>query len=297
MSSFDNAVRTLQITARLTHGQDDSTRKESFESVRDDISNKDLLRMASSYESELLEYMWYMVINKIADHTDNKMARDKALRDKLADEKKTDTSSDTTSIDTTKSDNPFELFKKTKKNWGDYSSTDEDVPEPKPAKAKAPKASGPWATVASSPFPPLQRGASHNTQGARNMPTGRAPKHDKSDKASEYSTPSNWKSDRTKHSSSELYVFGVYTASELKDTNVRDRDWFLWETDDQGNPIGWRKPNGWYTSRPKALFRHKKSNTGDEWIHQTYESDTKSWITKDHKTYVMMMRADTNHLN
>jgi hypothetical protein len=293
MSSFDNATRTLQLTARITHGNDAEARAETFESVREDISLKDLIRMASVYEPELSDFMWNLVVNKITIHVDNTMVRAKALRDKVTEEKNSGvTPSDSVSVETTRSDNPFELFKQApKKLWGDYLSDDEPLEQPP---AKPAKASGPWAHAAS-PFPPLQR-APASGQAARRMPPGRAPRKAQPVKESKPNGASNWNSDRAKQSSSELFMFGVYTDAELKDPKVRERDWFLWEMDELENPIGWRTPNGWYTSRPKALFRHKKSNTSDAWIHQTFDKDTQSWVTKDHATYVQMMRSSTNHL-
>jgi hypothetical protein len=299
-TSFSASAQTLQITARLTRKQGPDDRKESFESVREDIPFQHLFRMASAYEDELSEFMWGMVINKITTHMDDKMARDEALREKIASEKNWDESKGGVASDsassTKGSDNPFELFKKVpNKNWGDYSD-EEDVPAKAPVRTKAPvrakaSASGPWANVASDPFPTLQSAANN-----LRMPPGRAPRRTKKEPV-KASDASNWKSDRAKQSSSELFLFGVYTDVELKDPKVRERDWFLWESDEEGNPIGWRKPNGWFTSRPKALFRHKKSTAGNTWIHQTYDPDTRSWVTKDQETYVRMMRASTNHLH
>jgi hypothetical protein len=284
-STFDSSVRTLQITARLTNGQDPETRNESFELVKDDIPFQHLLRMASAYPEELYEFMYGMVIKKIITHTDVKMACAKDLREKIADAKNWDESKGGTASESSNaaSDNPFELFKQVEKTaWGDYSSDEEDSPAP----AVAPT---PWISAASIDFPVL---SPNNLR----MPPGRAPRRNQKEEV-KAADASNWKLDRAKKSSSELFLFGVYSKAELKDPKVRERDWFLWEGDEDGNPIGWRQSNGWYTSRPKALFRHKKNNAGNTWIHQTYDTDTRSWITKDQESYVRMMRASTNHLH
>jgi hypothetical protein len=296
-NSFAEATHTMQITARLTYGQDSNTRNESFDLIRDDISKKDLLRMALVYEKEMNEHMWKFVISKITNHTDAKMDRAKETREKIASEKNWDESNGEASSEssTETSKNPFELFKQAskKKEWGDYSD-EEGVPAQAHPRAKE-NAPSPWVNAVSDSFPTLQSVQSNGFRKAHVKAPHRIKKGHT--KPAESTDASNYKSERAGKNSSELYFFNVYTEDEIKDPKIRDRDWFLWKADDEGNPIGWREKGGWYTSRAKALFRHKKSNTGNTWIHQTYDTDTASWVTKDHKTYVCMVRDNTSHLH
>ena len=56
-------------------------------------------------------------------------------------------------------------------------------------------------------------------------------------------------------------------------------------------PIGWRRDRaGWLTSRKGSLFRHKLTNQGTDWIHQTYDEATSKWVSKPYDAYKLAMQ-------
>jgi hypothetical protein len=291
----------LHITMRATCAQTPDVRASTLKAVAEEIPSKDLFKMAQQIcPQELKKVLWDLVIPKLEAEVKSGVDEANARLEKSANEKNWNESrggaaSESASSTTTKPKSLFEQI--SKKNWGDSSDEDdssgyEDFPAKAPARAKT-GASGPWANAASDPFPTLQSSVNHR------MPPGRAPRRQPPARAGpgqQRPATTNYNATRVGTKTSELDWGGVYTPEEREKGRDSAGDWFFWGTDKGDDPVGWRKTNGWFTSRPNALFRHKRSNSGNTWIRQT-KDPVLGWVTKEQEIYVQMMRASANHLD
>lgn len=289
MASFNTFLQHFSIVGRVVDTYTAEQKKNAYDMILSDIDPKSLFIMAMAFEDEFIPLMQDFVRTKVQTYMTESLQRERAAKERAAEAKAATELDDSASThsDTSASSEPvdvIELFRTTHKGmrWSDIddlepqSEEDEKAPNPPP---QSPQSSVSWAQRIEA-FPPLGAQA---TSPVRSAPRARTQQPSRRQTAKPVDAQ-NWKADREKTVTSENWYFklGLYDESH---------DWFLWESDSDNMPIGWRCDRaGWYTSRSGALFRHKLSNIGSEWIHQTYDKADRRWVSKDYETYKQMMK-------
>jgi hypothetical protein len=300
MLSFNKAAFSLSVHAEFTYDMSHADRIKAFEKLRNKIPDKIVLQMALLvFPKEMHELLWDMLVGKVTAQVYSQLDREKDLESKEAAEEKKESDPGSGVTEPTQVD-VLELIQKFRPDWGDMSDDESKTPTSKAPTPKAPTpkapesdASGIWANMALTNFPILKKSDHVKTQNNRRMPAGRASNiaplpHPRSPQAS------NFKDDLAGSRTSELYFGDVYTKKEKENPTFMAQDWFLKAVDPDGNPIGWRMTNGWYTSRANATFEHKKVDGA--WQRRTWNKESEAWVITDQQTYVREMRLHTRYI-
>ena len=295
MTSLSVSLDQFRIVGRIVHGKPLEDQQAAYDIVLKTIDHKSMFAMCMTHPDEFVPLMNAFVRGKVQTYMDATIHREQdraaALLTTVEKKSESDDTSSTSSATSTSSassiEDMFAAYNKTYAgmSWADIDET-ETTREAVEAKAAATpvyptttpvQPTGSWAHRISA-FPALPTSGTTAAPKAVAMPTT---------KATNAATPvraTNWKADREKTVTSENWYFKL----ELYD---EDRDWFLWSSDESDMPIGWRRDrNGWLTSRKGSLFRHKLSNQGTNWIHQTYDEATGKWFSKPYDAYKLAMQ-------
>jgi hypothetical protein len=299
MNSLSVSLGQLGVVSRVVHGQTLDAQEAAYKIVLDTIDPKSMFAMCMTHSDEFVPLMNAFVRGKIQTYMDATIRREKDREAALlATVEKNSDSDDTASISSATStssassiEDMFAAYKKTYAgmSWADIDEAEtareaaeaarEAARESAEAKAAATpvQPTGSWAHCISA-FPALP------TSGTKAAPKAVAMPAIKATKATTPVRATNWKRDREKTVTSEDWYFKLGLYDE-------EHDWFLRASDESNMPIGWRRDRaGWLTSRKGSLFRHKLTNKGDDWIHQTYDEATGKWVSKPYDAYKLAMQ-------
>jgi hypothetical protein len=299
MTSLPVSLDQFRIVGRVVHGQSLEAQQAAYDIVLKTIDHKSMFAMCMTHPDEFVPLMNAFVRGKVQTYMNATINREQARAAALiATVEKKSESDDTSSISSatsTSSESSIEdMFTAYKKTYEGMSWADIDEAETAREAAEAKAAATPVHPTAT-PAQPTGSWA-HRISAFPALPTSgttAAPKAATkavampATKATNAATPVraiNWKADREKTVTSENWYFKLELYGE-------DRDWFLWSSDESDMPIGWRRDHaGWLTSRKGSLFRHKLTNQGTDWIHQTYDEAAGKWVSKPYDAYKLAMQ-------
>ena len=290
MTSLSVSLDQFRIVGRVVHGQPLEAQQAAYDIVLKTIDHKSMFAMCMTHPDEFVPLMNAFVRGKVQTYMDATIRREQdraaALLATVEKKSESDDTTSTSSATSTSSVSSIEdMFAAYNKTYAGMSWADIDEVETAREAATTPvhstttpvQPTGSWAHRISA-FPALPTSDNTAATKAVAMPAT---------KATKATTPvraTNYKPDREKTVTSENWYFKL----ELYD---EDRDWFLWASDESDMPIGWRRDRvGWLTSRKGSLFRHKLTNNGDDWIHQTYDEAIGKWVSKSYDAYKLAMQ-------
>lgn len=293
MTSLSVSLDQICIVARVVHGQPLEAQQAAYNIVLKNIDQKSIFAICMTHPDEFVPLMNAFVRGKVQTHMDATIHREQeqaaALLATVEKKSESDDTTSTSSATSTSSVSSIEdMFAEYNKTYAGMSWADIDEVETarEAAEAKAAAApvypTGSWAHRISA-FPALPTSDTTTAAIEKRIKAATKSVAMPATKATPVRA-TNWKADREKTVTSENWYFKL----ELYD---EDRDWFLWSSDESDMPIGWRRDRaGWLTSRKDSLFRHKLTNNGDDWIHQTYDEAIGKWVSKTYDAYKLAMQ-------
>lgn len=279
-TTFQMFLDQLCMVGRIVDGKPSDEQDHAYGLALDHIDDRSMFAMCMTSRETFVALMKQHVIDQIKPYMNDKLHRE-AERKAATAAASTD---DTKSVKSDASSQSTDLFTQFKNTYSGMSWADiDELEQAREAKelaeerlrvsAAVTQAPSNWARMAGSNAPATQATPPHTAHVRMPKKVNVKPEN-----------PTNWKSDRAKTVTSESWFFKL-------DLYSKEHDWFLWDSDSDDMPIGWRCKNGWFTSRKDAMFQHRLTNCGDDWIHRTFDKDTDTWVTKDYETYKAMMQA------